>query len=1053
MIVAKPKPYTGIPLVRLIGTSCTADESSSELCFGNERHPKTHEEGGEEEQALSIVGCTTSSHETVARQIPPACQMKTQTAREPTDRAGSGSSNMEEHIILLEPLEMKWHVSDFFSRNPRFLTEHCATLPEFSDRIIGCHDTIFLLHISGEQIDAVLRPLHESLPGAMTLILLEEKNEPGILHSAMLWTKRLPNLQIVTAPCSDVSLLTLLGQMLRRVRDQHHLKEEAQAYERQLREQIIIRRKLEAELTETARERDELQFIMDSLPAYILVAADAQGKEIVGNRAAAELLRISGPRTDQAGDPAATEISSVSFKINGVPISKHDFPLTLAAGSGQSLQNQELELLFSTGERRYLFGNVVPLLDESLAPQGSLGIFVDISSRKEVERESEWAARLFARIAEATPDILYVYDLFDHHYSYVNREITHLLGYTLEELEAMGDDAPRTIVHPDDYSRLLEVEAGYPGLADGVVLEHDCRMRHRDGRYRWFRSREVVFSRSDDGQPCQILGFAQDISRDKEAEEALRASEERYRTLAERTPQLICICDLTGNAVDFNHNWFKFTGQNTATASGRGWIETFHPDDQERALTALSEGTETSNPLRLYQRIRRGKDGPYSWFLMQSVLLHHPVGSALRWINTFTDIDYQKHTDSELEHFIEVIQDQRQEIAKSEARYKALRDAIDFGGWLADREGRMIYLSQSFLDFCNLTQEKALGFGWMQCLGDDGPATLEHWLQSVEDGASWEAEYKILGSDGKQHTVLSRGRPVKNNAGETINWVGIHLDISERKEIEHSLKEAKEQLSAHARNLERRVADRTAELQESLQSLESFCYSIAHDLRAPLRAMTSFSSLLRQECAGSLSPGAIEYATRIAQAAERMDQLILDLLAYGRLAHVDLPREWIDLDKHLTVILGSISEDIKERNAQIVTSPNPPFVWATPAILQQVLLNLITNALKFARQGIPPVVEITVQDQSWHTIISVKDNGIGIAPHHKDRIFHIFERLNAGENFPGTGIGLAIAKKGVERMGGRIGLESTMGEGSRFWFELPKPRADSIGPLPPFEEA
>ena len=225
-------------------------------------------------------------------------------------------------------------------------------------------------------------------------------------------------------------------------------------------------------------------------------------------------------------------------------------------------------------------------------------------------------------------------------------------------------------------------------------------------------------------------------------------------------------------------------------------------------------------------------------------------------------------------------------------------------------------------------------------------------------------------------------------------------------------------------------------LQDSNAALDAFAYTVSHDLRAPLRAMQGFSKALLEDFATELGEQGRDYASRVVAAAARMDELIQDLLAYSRLSRTDMALSTVPLDEAVDSILLRMQPAITERRAAITVDKPLPAVRAHRATLQQCLINLVNNALKFTTPDATPEVRIRAETHDGRVRCWVEDRGIGIAPDHHERIFRVFERLHGAETFPGTGIGLAIVKKGVERMEGQVGVESTLGQGSRFWFEL-----------------
>jgi signal transduction histidine kinase len=236
--------------------------------------------------------------------------------------------------------------------------------------------------------------------------------------------------------------------------------------------------------------------------------------------------------------------------------------------------------------------------------------------------------------------------------------------------------------------------------------------------------------------------------------------------------------------------------------------------------------------------------------------------------------------------------------------------------------------------------------------------------------------------------------------------------------------------------LEDRVRARTAELQERNEELEAFAYSISHDLRAPLRAMGGFSQALLEDYGERLDATGRQYAERVVAGANTMDQLIRDLLTYSRITRSELRLTPLDLQRAMQSATEQVADDVAARHAHLVVDEPLPAVVGHETTLAQVLANLLANAIKFVPAERTPEVHVRAERRDGRVRLWVEDNGIGIAPEHHERIFRVFERLNPAEDYPGTGIGLAIVRKGVERMGGRVGVESQPGGGSRFWIEL-----------------
>jgi signal transduction histidine kinase len=245
---------------------------------------------------------------------------------------------------------------------------------------------------------------------------------------------------------------------------------------------------------------------------------------------------------------------------------------------------------------------------------------------------------------------------------------------------------------------------------------------------------------------------------------------------------------------------------------------------------------------------------------------------------------------------------------------------------------------------------------------------------------------------------------------------------------------------ADAHESERRerqlVQLRTAELSAVNEDLEAFSYSVSHDLQAPLRAMQGFAEALLEDYGPRLDSTGHDYAQRIVTASRHMDALIQDLLAYSRLGRADIALHPVSLEGVVDEACGPLETALKARGGAIVVERPLGRVLAHRAVLGQIVTNLLTNALKFTRPDTPPRIHVRSETATGRVRLWVEDNGIGIAPEHRERIFRAFERLHGGQQYPGTGIGLAIVQKGAVRLGGRAGVESEVGAGSRFWVEL-----------------
>ncbi len=315
--------------------------------------------------------------------------------------------------------------------------------------------------------------------------------------------------------------------------------------------------------------------------------------------------------------------------------------------------------------------------------------------------------------------------------------------------------------------------------------------------------------------------------------------------------------------------------------------------------------------------------------------------------------------------------------------------------------------------------------------------------QVAAKGGRVVTDYRVLTAERRLVWLHDSITLVERQGYPTL--LGVAIDVTEWRRAEELLRQTQNQL-------EQRVDERTSTLREMVAELEAFSYSLSHDLRSPLRAMQGYAELLERRYGEKLDAEGHDYLRRIMGSAERLDLLIKDVLNYSRVASEPIELRPIPLDSLVDTLVHDYAA-VAPPNAHIeVQHPLPP-VFGHEAFMGQALSNLLTNAVKFMPRGRAPLVRVWAEDVRTETNgldgkpepsrwlrICVEDNGVGILPQDQKRIFRMFERIHAADKYEGTGIGLAIVQKAVERMGGRVGVQSALGQGSKFWIELRQPQ-------------
>jgi PAS domain S-box-containing protein len=282
--------------------------------------------------------------------------------------------------------------------------------------------------------------------------------------------------------------------------------------------------------------------------------------------------------------------------------------------------------------------------------------------------------------------------------------------------------------------------------------------------------------------------------------------------------------------------------------------------------------------------------------------------------------------------------------------------------------------------------------------------------------------------DGKIITIETNGVPIINDDGELVGYRGVNRDITERKKAEEAMKQ-----------LNRDLESTIAKVEEANDNLKKFVYVASHDLREPLRKITSFGELLKNSLDGKICEDETENLNYMIDGAERMSQMIEGLLSYSRVSTKGQTSQAVDLSELIEQLKGlELSVLIDEKKVTLEIPQDLPYVEADPVQIRQLLQNLIANGIKYQKKDSKPCITITSRPADDGMVrIEVADNGIGIKPEYQSEVFKMFRRLHSRNEYEGTGIGLSVCKKIVERHGGRIGVESEYGQGSVFWFAIP----------------
>ncbi len=527
----------------------------------------------------------------------------------------------------------------------------------------------------------------------------------------------------------------------------------------------------------------------------------------------------------------------------------------------------------------------------------------------------------------------------------------------------------------------------------------------------------------------------------KERTHELSLSEERFRLIANATSDAIWDWNIVNNELWWSDSFFKIFGfeRSKQTNSNSFWISHIHPEDRDRIVSEMHQAVNAGTDWSAKYRFQKA-DGSYAVILDKSTVLKDNFGTPYRMIGAMTDITKAEITEQKISKKNSELQSLIQE-------FTFVTDFMPQVVWSAKPNGAHDFFNKRWFDYTGLDFEQSKDRGWMHVLHpEDYEKAISYWEQSLKSGSSYEAEYRMRKFDGSYNWFLSRAIPLKDDKGKIVKWFGTCTDINDQK------------LASDI--LEQKVKERTEELQKMNLELEvsnnellQFASVASHDLKEPLRKIHMFSNMIKERYMEGLD-GAGDYMDRIINASARMTKLINDLLTFTRLS-VSGTFENIDLNTIVDEVLSDLELLISEKHAQIDVSELPEMEIITGQ-MRQVFQNIISNALKFSKKDENPQIRITAElvekcaidarksADGEYCRITIKDNGIGFDNSYSEKIFTIFQRLHPREKYDGTGIGLAITRKIIEKHGGIIHATGKENEGAKFTMVIPlKQNADT----------
>jgi two-component system CheB/CheR fusion protein len=593
-----------------------------------------------------------------------------------------------------------------------------------------------------------------------------------------------------------------------------------------------------------------------------------------------------------------------------------------------------------------------------------------------------------------------------------------------------------------DYPEIIEDARDV--LANGKDHKHEVRTE--DDRYYLIRMNPyTVFS----GVIAGVVITFVEITDLRLTELRLEESEERFQRAADDSPIMMWMSDQDGHNIWSSGAFLEFIGQDQETTTGEGWLHAVHPEDRDAMIKAWME-TSAKQERWDYEFRTRRHDNAYRILYTSAQPRWGPAGEFLGYIGINTDMTDLRRAERDLKSITE--------------RFEAFMEYSPVIKWATDDAERFVFVNQAFERVMHVSSEDAIGQQPKHLFKDTMPQQVLERIHNADENAVETGQPQHLEIEvelfGEKFTFFVT-RFVFYDATGKKYLGGSAVDMTELKRYERELKEINSQLEDRINQrtaelldtrdqLETRVEERTHELSRNNQQLaarnmelDQFAHAASHDLSSPLRTIQGFAEHLRDSLDAGETGEAVDALNRIESAASRMSQLIESLLLFATVGREEFDSERVDLNHLLSQIRADLETEITNSGIHIDVEHKLPVVIGDPAMLRQVMQNLLGNAVKYHGSEAPRVV-INASEEAGQHVITVKDNGIGFPSEDIERVFEPFQRVHTGRKRRGTGIGLSICKRVIERHGGKIWASSEPGKGSTFTFSLPaKPQKDS----------
>lgn len=730
-----------------------------------------------------------------------------------------------------------------------------------------------------------------------------------------------------------------------------------------------------------------------------------------------EFVFVSQSAEKILGYPVEDWLNDKYFWINHIHPDDKEHTVQYSSSETNNLRSHVCEYrMIAKDGRSVWLRDVVNTIVEEGKPKELIGVMVDITDKKRVEQKLKESEERLEYALEGSREGVWDWDLVTNEILFSKR-LKQIWGYDEDDLKGTYEET-KVMMHPDDLERTKrDINRCLEGKTEYYENEH--RIKTKSGSYIWVLTRGKVIGRDEFDKPIRMIGTHIDVTDKKRIEIELIDAKKNFETLYNQTPIMLHSINSNGEIVNVSDNWLETMGYERDEVIGRKSLDFLTEKSRQKAINKI---------LPIFFETGSIRDVSYQYLKKNGEII-----DVLLSADSYYDSNNKYVKSNAVSVNVTERNKDKQQLRESLKLSKDLQFALDESSIvsMADIHKNITYVNDKFCQITKYSRNELMNKNHSILRSDSHSEMFYREIgEHIANGNIWKGEIKQKSKDGKYFWTHATVVPLLDENKKPYQYIGIQKEITARKSAEEKLLNYKDQL-------EEIIDQRTSELKIANKELESFSYSITHDLRTPLKAVEGFTELIKEEYFQNIDEEAQRLFDIIHNNIARMSELINDLLEFSKMGNKAINLGQVDLKPFVEELVEEVNNSMQNEKVKVVIHELPR-KKIDKSMMKQVFINLLMNGLKFSKNKKSPIVEIGAYvDANNEDVLYIKDNGVGFDMKYMDKLFTIFQRLHSEDEFEGTGIGLSIVKRVIDKHSGKIWAESELNKGATFYFSLP----------------